>query len=180
MPAADELLRRIENDPGLAHLLTWIADFDIERRDPVEEPRLPNGWPLTPIAGDGAGGTYFLCGEPGTERPVLYADSEGRASLIAEDLAEAVTLLAAHPYWRDLPRAAFSAEGLAAEYVEGDPDFAAGQARLLALLGVAPPASGEARERLRAMAARTVPDFLPVARHEDPGGAYDSRYDPLF
>lgn len=78
MPADDELLLRIETDRELADLLMQWCDFDTDRRDPVEELRLPTGLPLTPIAGDAGGGTYFLCGEPTEPRPVLYADSEGQ------------------------------------------------------------------------------------------------------
>ncbi len=55
MTASDDLLRRIENDPALAELLVWPGDFDIGRRDPVEDLRLPTGVPLYPVAGCGAG-----------------------------------------------------------------------------------------------------------------------------
>jgi hypothetical protein len=66
----------------------------------VEPLRLPTGVPLHPIAGCGAGGTYFLCGDPGTApRPVLYADSEDQAVLMGADLAEAVEVIALLPYW---------------------------------------------------------------------------------
>ncbi|WP_245173597.1 hypothetical protein [Streptomyces aureus] len=57
--------------------------------------------PLCPKAGfvgDGAGGTFFFCGEGGEERPILYADSEGGAALVAIGLAE---LLLVVPWWRD-------------------------------------------------------------------------------
>ncbi|MDN3351789.1 hypothetical protein [Actinomadura sp. DC4] len=179
MTAADDLLRRIETEPRLAGLLVWPGDFDIARRDPVEELRVPCGWPLTPVAGDGSGGSYFLCGDPGGPRPVLYADSEGGATLVAADLVEAVTLIAAYPYWQDLGRG-HSAEELAAEIVDDDPDFPQARGELLALLGVEPPAPEEALALLRASAARTVPDFLPIARHEEGDSFYEATYEPLF
>ncbi|MBQ0828400.1 hypothetical protein [Streptomyces tagetis] len=99
MSTPETLLHLIEQDPTLTATLACPCDFDITRRDPVEDLVLPTGRPLRPIAGCGAGGTYFLCGEPGAEeRPVLYADSEGQATLIGTDLAEALTLLAVLPY----------------------------------------------------------------------------------
>ncbi|TDE44110.1 hypothetical protein E1295_25560 [Nonomuraea mesophila] len=170
MTAGDDLLRRIETTPALAELLIWPGDFDIERRDPVEELRLPSGAPLTPIAGDASGATYFLCGTPGTTRPVLYADSEGSATLVAADLVEAVTLIAAYPYWHDLlhDRLHGHAIGEVVEELEEDmcedhPDYPAARAELLRLLGVTPPTPEDAVARLRASAARTVPGFLPIA-----------------
>jgi hypothetical protein len=63
MTASEDLLRQLEQDPTLAGALAWPGDFDIDRRDPVEAVVLPSGAPLHPMAGDGAGGTYFLCGE---------------------------------------------------------------------------------------------------------------------
>ncbi|ROO86600.1 hypothetical protein EDD29_4173 [Actinocorallia herbida] len=172
MPDADALLRRIEATPELAELLAWPADFDLARRDPVEELRLPSGLALTPVAGDGAGGTFFLCGPDGAIRPVLYADSEGQAALIAADLPEAVALVAAHPYWRDLLHGHPAAE-LEAEFADDDPDFPETRARLLALLEVDPPSAEDALARLRAAVARTVPDFVPFATHPEGKTSYE-------
>jgi hypothetical protein len=172
MTAADDLLQRIETTPALADLLVCPGDFDIKYRDPIEELRLPSGLPLTPIAADGAGGTYFLCGPPGTTRPVLYADSEGQATLMAADLVEAVTLIAAYPYWRDL-LCGHSIDELEEEILSDDPDFLVARAELLDLIGVTPPTPEEAIARLRAASARTVPDFLPIAQLEDEEGFYE-------
>ncbi|MCO6007337.1 hypothetical protein NE236_20360 [Actinoallomurus purpureus] len=160
-------------------LLVWPGDFDIERRDPVEELRLPSGLPLTPIAGDGSGGTYFLCGEPAGPRPILYADSEGGATLFASDLVEAVTLIAAFPYWRDMGRG-HSVQELEQELTDDHPDFPDARTGLLALLDVVPPTAEEALGRLRSCAARTVPDFLPVARHQEGDSFYEASYVPLL
>ncbi|MBC6456578.1 hypothetical protein [Actinomadura sp. HBU206391] len=179
MTASDDLLRRIEAEPDLAGLLAWPGDFDIARRDPIEELRIPSGLPLTPIAGDGAGGTYFLCGAPGGPRPVLYTDSEGGATLFASDLVEAVTLIAAYPYWQELGRG-HSVEELEKEITDDDPDFPADRAALLALLDVVPPTAEEALARLRSSAARTVPDFQPIARHEEGDSVYETSYTPLL
>jgi hypothetical protein len=120
MTAADDLLDRIETTPELTELLAWPGDFYVERRDPVEELRLPSGLPLIPIAGDASGGTYFL---------------------LRED----------HPH------------------------YPAARTELLGLLDLAPPTVEEAVTRLRAAAARTVPDFLPIAVLQEG----ESTYEPL-
>ncbi|WP_146778723.1 hypothetical protein [Actinomadura craniellae] len=175
MTAPDDLLRRIETEPALADLLNWPGDFDVTRRDPVEELRLPTGMPLHPIAGCAAGGTYFLCGEPGTRRPVLYADSEGQASLIGEDLTEAITLIAAFPYWQDLGLG-FPVEELEADMLDDQPDFDESRDRLLSALGLTPPPAADALARLRAAAERTAPDFVPASvEHGLPYGLLFSR-----
>lgn len=179
MTASDDLLRRIETESGLAELLVWPGDFDISRRDPIEELRLASGLSLTPIAGDGAGGTYFLCGDPGGTRPVLYTDSEGGATLLGSDLVEAVTLIAAHPYWRDMG-IGIPAQEAEQEIVEDDPEFSGARAELLALLGVQPPTAEEALARLRSCADRTDPDYLPIARHEQGDSFYEATYTLLF
>ncbi|GAA2404468.1 hypothetical protein GCM10010420_34970 [Streptomyces glaucosporus] len=167
MTASDDLLRRIENDPVLAGLLAWPGDFDIGRRDPVEDLRLPTGMPLHPVAGCGGGGTYFLCGAPGApHRPVLYADSEGQAALIAEDLVEAVRLVAVPPYWRDAG-AGHPLDELEEEMREDHPDIGGLRGRLAAALGIPLPSAEEALARLRAAAAGTAPDFVPVAAGTD-------------
>jgi len=179
MTASDDLLHRIETEPGLAEMLAWPGDFDIGRRDPVEELRLPSGMALAPIAGDGAGGTYFLCGDPGDTRPVLYADSEGQAVLMAADLVEAVRLIASCPFWRDLGHG-HPPDELMAELMDDDPGWPAERDRLLGLLGLTPFGTEEALERLKASAARTVPDFVPLARHERGGSFYESAYEVML
>lgn len=176
MNASDALLARIRSDPALSGYLEWPGDFDITRLDPVEEMRLPNGNPLEPVAGCGGGGTYFLCGEPGTEpRPVLYADSEGRAALIGADLVEAVSLIASFPYWQDLAEGMEPGE-LRAMVEEDLPDFAELHRGLLTTLGIEPLPSNTALRRLRTAVKRTVPDFLPVTAAD--GVPYDLAFTP--
>lgn len=175
MTASDDLLRRIEEDPSIAAALAWPGDFDIDRRDPVEDVVLPGGRPLRPIAGCSAGGTYFLCGEPGSEpQPVLYADSEGQAALIGTDLVEAVTLVAVLPFWRDLAQG-FPAGEAGADLRAENPDFDAGRDRLLTALGLTPLSEEEAAARLLATAARTSPDYLPYVPDDD-----HLPYEPIF
>ncbi|MCW2890491.1 MAG: hypothetical protein JWL58_7353 [Streptosporangiaceae bacterium] len=54
----------------------------------------------------------------------------------------------------------------------------AARAELLARLGVTAPTPEEAVARLPARAGRTVPDFLPIARHEEGDSFYEASYDP--
>ncbi|NUR57419.1 MAG: hypothetical protein HOV87_01710 [Catenulispora sp.] len=178
MPDTDpgqDLLRLLADRPDVAHDLDLVADFDITRRDPVENLSIPAGLPLTVIAGDASGGSYYLVGdEPAARRPVLYADSEGGASLIAADLAEAVAIFIALAWWRDATGGTDLAE-LEAEIRENEPDIDELRDRLLAATGVPAISPEQARELLLAAAARTAPDFVPIA---DFDGA--SPYELLF
>ncbi|RBQ13931.1 hypothetical protein DP939_43360 [Spongiactinospora rosea] len=97
----DPLLELIHRTPAAAELLTWPFDFDVSRTDHVEVVKPASGDALEAVAGDGSGGTFFLCGDAAGQRPVLYADSEGQAGLIGRDLATAVQLIVRVPYWRD-------------------------------------------------------------------------------
>lgn len=167
MTASDALLRRLEQDSSLAAALAWPGDFDIDRRDPIEDLVLPSGRPLHPVAGCGAGGTYFLCGEAGAEeRPVLYADSEGQATLIGADLVEAIMLIAVLPFWRDMAKG-FVISELGSDLRADHPDFDAERDRLLHALGLAPISEEEAAARLLAVAARTAPDYVPRVPDDD-------------
>ncbi|MFF3036328.1 hypothetical protein ACFVS7_35645 [Streptomyces rubiginosohelvolus] len=167
MTASDALLHRLEHDSSLAAALAWPADFDIDRRDPIEDLVLPTGRPLLPVAGCGAGGTYYLCGEAGAEeRPVLYADSEGQATLIGADLVETITLIAVLPFWRDLAKG-FAISELGTELRADHPDFDAERDRLLHTLGLASISEGEAAARLLAVAAHTAPDYVPRVPDDD-------------
>ncbi|WP_075736768.1 hypothetical protein [Streptomyces acidiscabies] len=165
MTASDALLHRLEQDPSLAAALVWPGDFDIGRREPVEDLVLASGRPLYPVAGCGAGGTYFLCGEAG-DRPVLYADSEGQATLIGADLVEAVTLVVVLPFWHDLAKG-FAISALGADLRADHPEFDAERDRLLDALGLAPVSEEEAAARLLAVAARTGPDYVPRVQDDE-------------
>ena len=169
MTASRDLLRRIESDERVAGLLMLHGDFDISRRDPAEELALANGLPLTPVAGDAAGGTYFLCGGPDEpEPPVLFTDSEGGAVLMAASLAEAVELIVQFPYWQDLPYGHDPAK-LEAEYRHDDQDLDASRAELIAALRLRPLTLEEALTRLRAAVARYEPGFVPACVTHDAG-----------
>jgi hypothetical protein len=173
--ASDDLLGRLEGDEELACLLYSHGDFAIGKRDPVEDLALANGLPVSPIAGDDSGGTYFLCGgQHDPERPVLYADSEGSAVLMAANLVEAVELIVHFPYWHDLPFG-FDPDQLEADYRDDHENFDAVRAELIAVLGLSPLTLDEALARLRAAVARYEPGFVPTCVTHD-GGPYDHAF----
>jgi hypothetical protein len=101
--ASTSLLGLLRDDPRAAELATWPFDFDTEvgRYGPithVEPVRLASGEPLEPIAKDGGGGTYFLCGAgSGEDRPVLFADSEGYCGVVGATVRDALLLMAVLP-----------------------------------------------------------------------------------
>ncbi|MGW8950206.1 hypothetical protein [Streptomyces sp. NPDC055709] len=171
------LLRRIAEHPEVASYLACDGEFDLARTDPIEPIALPNGLPVEPIAGCNAGGTHYLCGPavPGGSRPVLYTDSEGQASLIAESLAEALTLAVVLPSWHDA-LAGFRPPALNSNYLDDHPDHPAVRDRLLSALRLPSATDREVLDRLLATAARTVPDgFLPHVPDEE-----DSAFQPML
>ncbi|MCR6488687.1 hypothetical protein M8542_38250 [Amycolatopsis sp. OK19-0408] len=92
------MLDRLRRNARAAALLADVFDFDLTRLDPVEPVRLASGGELRVVAGDAAGGTFFVC----DNGPVLYADSEGSAGIIATDLTAAVRLVVGVPTWHDV------------------------------------------------------------------------------
>ncbi|WP_447003553.1 hypothetical protein ACRAKI_28380 [Saccharothrix isguenensis] len=168
------LLTAIAEDDDVARFLNWPGDFELDRREHGEEVHLASGAALEGFAGEGGGGTYFFCGDGGEERPILHADSEGRASLVAIGLPELLRLLLVAPWWRDCRT--FSAEevaGLAAEYRQDIPDLPAQQARAAEALGLTLPTGIEAVTRLREVATGPGKDFVLIFTPEN------TPYDPL-
>jgi hypothetical protein len=154
------LIKAIAGDDEVTRYLCWPGDFELDRADHVEEVHLESGAELEGFAGDGAGGTYFFCGTGGEERPVLYADSEGGAALVAIGLEELLRLLLVAPWWRDCQ--AFTAEesrALAAEYQEDIPDLVVQRDRAAVALGLSLPSEVEALTRLREVATGPGRDF---------------------
>ncbi|MFJ2112669.1 MULTISPECIES: hypothetical protein [unclassified Streptomyces] len=182
-PAAlsdNALLNRIAAHPEVAAYLACDGEFDLARTDPIEPIVLPNGLPVEPVAGCNAGGTHYLCGPavPGGPCPVLYTDSEGHASLIADSLAEALTLAVTLPSWHDA-LAGFRPPTLSPDYLDDHPDHPAVRDRLLAALRLPPATEQEVLDRLLATAARTVPDgFLPHVPDEE-NSAFQPMLEPL-
>ncbi|MEU3722140.1 hypothetical protein [Streptomyces sp. NPDC031705] len=179
-PAAlsdNALLGRIAAHPEAASYLACDGEFDLARTDPIEPITLPCGLPVEPVAGCNAGGTHYLCGPatPGGHRPVLYTDSEGRASLLAESLAEALTLMVVLPSWHDA-LAGLRPPALGADHLADHPDHPAVRDRLLAALRLPPATEQEVLDRLLTTAARTAPDgFLPHVPGEE-----NCPFDPML
>ncbi|MFE9469375.1 hypothetical protein ACFYNW_38365 [Streptomyces virginiae] len=171
----ESLIAAVREQEEAARFLAWPGDFDLDRGDHVEEVHLASGVALEGFAGDAAGGTFFFCGEGGEERPILYADSEGGAALVAIGLHELVRLLLVVPWWQGCQ--AFTDEEsreLGAEYLEDMPDLAARRDRAAAALGLDLPGQAEVLARLREVATRLGEDFVLIYTPEG------HPYEPLF
>ncbi|MFM9627632.1 MULTISPECIES: hypothetical protein [Streptomyces] len=169
------LIASVRAHDEAARFLAGPGDFELDRADHGEEVHLASGARLEGFAGDAAGGTYFFCGDGGEDRPVLYADSEGRAALVAVGLPELLRLLLVVPWWRDCT--AFTAEQsgqLAAEYLADLPDLVADRGRAAVALGLDLPSEAEALARLREVAFGAGQDFVLVFTPEG------EPYEPLF
>ena len=159
----------------VAACLSWPGDFDLDGGDHVEEVHLASGAPSEGFAGDGAGDTYFFCGEGGEERPVLYSDSEGRAALVAVGLPELLCLLLVMPWWhecRGLTLQESHCHG--AEYRKDRPDLDRRLARAAALLGLDLPDENDALARLREVVKVTGPHYTLIFTPEG------TPYEPLL
>jgi hypothetical protein len=169
------LLTVIAEDDEVARFLNWPGDFELDRREHGEEVHLASGAALEGFAGEGGGGTYFFCGDGGEERPILHADSEGRASLVAIGLPELLRLLLVAPWWRDCRT--FTAEesaARAAEYLQDIPDLVAQRDRAAAALGLDLPTEAEVLTRLHEVATGPGKDFVLIFTPEN------TPHDPLI
>lgn len=163
MPHLKSLITAIRERDEAADFLAWPGDFELDRGDHVEEVHLASGAALEGFAGDGAGGTFFFCGAGGEERPVLYADSEGGAALLAIGLPELLRLLLVAPWWRDCRTfTAEESQELAAGYLEDIPDLVARRDRAAAALGLDLPTEAAALARLRDVAVGAGKDFVLI------------------
>lgn len=175
MPAVPSLIAAIANDTETARFLAWPGDFELERAEHVEEVHLASGATLEGFAGDGTGGTFFFCGEGGEDRPVLYANSEGGAALVAIGVRYLLQLLLVAPWWRGFREFTEQEnEELAAEYLEDMPDLPAQQRRAADALGLDLPSAAEVLARLRETATGAGPEFDLVFTPEN------MRYERLF
>jgi len=157
------LIAAIRVHADVAACLSWPGDFDLDRGDHVEEVHLASGAPLEGFAGDGAGGTYFFCGDGGEERPVLYADSEGRAALVAVGLPELLCLLLVIPWWHECRGLTLQeSHRHGAEYRNDMPDLDRRLARAATLLGLDLPDESDALARLREVVTVTGPQYTLI------------------
>jgi hypothetical protein len=146
--------------------------------------RLSSGQALEGVAGDFAGGTFFLCGERRSSRPVLYASSEGQAGLVGRSLADALAVMIGLPSWMDclkfsgdgdLATMRSAAEHLRRDELEDQPEIDAQRDRLAAALSLDLATVPVLLARLREAVAGTAPDFLLVT---ESGDEYESLFGP--
>ncbi|MGW6404955.1 hypothetical protein [Streptomyces sp. NPDC055134] len=93
MNSSDHLLALIRDTPGIADLLHSTFEFGIFRNEHGEAVRAASGAALEAIAGDWAGGTFFLCHDEGGRRSVVFASSEGQGGVIADNLKSALEII---------------------------------------------------------------------------------------
>ncbi|MEU5068900.1 hypothetical protein AB0G95_33190 [Streptomyces virginiae] len=178
MTSSDHLLYLIRSTPEIDLLLRTSFGFDIGRKYHGEGLRLASGAPLEPIAGESAGGAYFLCAEEDGRRPVVFASSEGEGGLIADDLADALEIIIGLE-WRDC--LGFSGGGdaevmqVSAQHLErhlarGNPEIAEERTRVAAALSFRVVPVADLVIRLWEAASKTEPGY--VVTTED-GEAYD-------
>ncbi|MFD7506506.1 hypothetical protein [Streptomyces sp. NPDC059850] len=116
----DRVLELLRTRPDLAELAAFPFNFDVCRAEHLEQVHLASGASLEPIAGDDMGGTYFLSG--GTA--VLHASDDGYASLVADNVSEALEITIRLPWWCETITADMDEESLRAAIRAAD-----GQAR---------------------------------------------------
>lgn len=164
-----DLLATIHGTPWIRQLLADF-DFDVARAadGPVEPIRLPGGDAVQVIAGDAAGGFFFLAGD-GDARPVVYAGSEGEGGLVATSLRDALTLVAGVSSLHDAAALSADEDGgqaLRAFLAQADDD-----------LREYHPALDEDRDRLRA--ALGLPPVDDRTLRSFQAAAADAGYRPL-
>ncbi|MEU4119354.1 hypothetical protein AB0F71_33270 [Kitasatospora sp. NPDC028055] len=168
-------LDRLRATPATVDYLLWPADFSLDAYSHVEEVVLASGEALEEVGKCSGGGTFFLCGEGGDERPVLYADSEGGAALLAVGLEELVRLLLAVPWWQDCVRLTEEESAEAAEdYLADEPDLLADRDAAAAAIGLEVPTAAEALARLREVTLGLGPSYVLLNAVE--GNAYRSLF----
>ncbi len=169
------MLYRIRKNTRAAALPAVVFDFDVTRLDPVEPVRLASGGELRAVAGDASGGTFFLC----DGGPVLYADSEGGAAIVAADLDAVIRLVVGVPTCPDVVsdapdvkamRASF--ESSYAELKAGEPGIDQVRAEVIAELELGQVAVDELLASLSRCLTELSPDYVLLNENGD-------EYDPL-
>lgn len=180
----DDILQSIQRDPSLAELLWNVCEFDLSRGDHGEPVRLSSGLGLEGVAGDFTGGTFFLCGDHGRTRPVLYASSEGQAGLIGQSLAETLEIMVGLPSWWDCLK--FSGSGelevmrttaghLGRAELRNEPEIGAQRVRVATALDLELASIPVLLARLHAAVSTTSPDFVFT---DETGETYESLFGP--
>ncbi|MGY0021291.1 hypothetical protein ACVHNB_20275 [Streptomyces sp. YJ-C3] len=181
MTSSDRLLDLIQTTPEIDLLLRSSFGFDIHRKHYGDGFRLASGAPLEVIAGESAGGAYFLSGEHNGRRPVVFASSEGEGGLLAEDLADALEIIIGLE-WRNC--LSFSGGGdveimqITAQHLERsrdkhNPDIDSEAVQVAAALSLRILPVTDLVIRLQAAVSKTEPDYVVT---DDDG----QEFDPLF
>ena len=139
-------------DSGRLRELLAFFEFDVARAKTGEGASIASGDALEPLAGDFSGGQFYLCGDAGSERPVLYASSEGQAGLIADNLREAVELVVGLPHWWDCLTFA--------DFERKSPRPTSRQAEAAELLSLDLPPQEVLLARLQAAVLRSAPSYV--------------------
>lgn len=180
MTSSDHLLDLIRNTPEVDLLLRSSFGFDIHRKHYGEGLRLASGAAMEVIAGESAGGAYFLCAEQDGRRPVVYASSEGEGGLLADDLGEALEIVLGLE-WHDCLTFSgggdaevmqVSARRLARSRDKHNPDIDHEAARVAAALSLRTVPVTDLVVRLHAAASRTE-DYVVIDENGEEFG-------PLF
>ncbi|MGI5503329.1 hypothetical protein [Lentzea sp. CA-135723] len=167
--------------PWVAEMLAQVFDFDVSRGDEVGGLETSSGWVLRPIAGDLAGGSFFLCGPAEFGDAVVYVSSEGQAGVISGSLQEALELIVGLPCWQDC--LTFSGDGDAAvmaaaarysmkEFVARNPELPVLQRRISDTLSLEVLGASELVDRLHGAVASTQPDYAI----SDEDGEYETLF----
>ncbi|WP_432043798.1 hypothetical protein [Streptomyces cadmiisoli] len=181
MTSSDHLLGLIRNTPEIDLLLRSSFGFDIHRKHHGQGLQLASGAPMEVIAGEFAGGAYFLCAEHNGRRPVVFASSEGEGGLLADDLADALEIIIGLE-WHDC--LSFSGGGdvevmqISAQHLERSrdkysPNIGSEAAQVAAALSLRIVPVSDLVIRLQAAAAKTEPDYIVT---DEDGQVFD----PLF
>ncbi|MEV5281436.1 hypothetical protein [Streptomyces sp. NPDC051994] len=179
---ADHLLALIRDNSDVADLLHSSFEFDVCHTEHGEAVRAASGASLEAIAGDWAGGTFFLCHDEDGRRPVTYASSEGQGGLIADDLKQALEIITGLAVWQDCLK--FSGGGsleameaaavlLDSDRVSDEPDIVEHRARVAAALSLDRVPASELVARLRSAVRTTEPNHVVVTESGD-------EYESLF
>jgi hypothetical protein len=181
MTSSDHLLGLIQTKPEIALLLRSSFGFDIHRKHSGDGLKLASGAPLEAIAGEFAGGAYFLCAEQNGRRPVVFASSEGEGGLLADDLADALEIIIGLG-WQDC--LSFSGGGdvevmqISAHHLERsrdkyNPDIDNEAAQVATALSLRLVPVTDLVIRLHAAASKTEPDYVMT---DDAGQAFDQPF----
>lgn len=179
--SSEEILETIRRDEDLNEMLAASFEFDIDRGDDDQSARLSSSEPLESIAGDFTGGTFYLCGSPDSERPVLYASSEGQAGLIAGNLHAALEIIVGLPYWRDcltfsgdgdLAVMTKAAESLQRDLTQKDAEKIPDQKQAAETLSLDISRRDKLLARLHEAVSRSAPDHV----FQDESGEYEGLF----